>query len=516
MAELLVMTGVRAGTVFFLVKDPTIIGRAESCDAVIPDPWMSSRHARVERRGGEPWIVDLGSTNGTFVAGRRVREEPLHDGAQVMFGRTLATVRARRAPSVPPPGATAVRYLSDAERQVTGGKPAPDVGPELARRQLAALQAVGRALASTTDLEESLERIIATVAETARAERSSLLLLDERGVLVPRARFPRDAPARVSASIVGAAAQSRAGLLVLDAQQDDRFTGAQSVFVQGIRSCLCVPIWAEGRMLGMLVLDRGVVEPFVEDDLELVTVVAYQAALAIERARLIEKARTMEAQRRRLLRHFSPDVANLILSHAELEKDPLGANVCDDATMLFSDVKGFTGLTERLPPLELAELLREYFSEMTKAIFEEGGTLDKFMGDGLMAIFGVPVPHADAALRAVRCADRMHRRLAGLNRRLPEDRRLTIRIGINTGRVVAGSFGIEERLEYTVLGDAVNVASRLEGIADPGGVFVGAKTWELTRDHFRFREVGERTVKGRTEKVRVWALELDSPDDPLG
>jgi adenylate cyclase len=262
-------------------------------------------------------------------------------------------------------------------------------------------------------------------------------------------------------------------------------------------------------MLGMLVLDRGVVDPFREDDLELVTVVAYQAALAIERARLIEKARTMESQRRRLLRHFSPDVATLILSHAEMEQDPLAATVCDDVTMLFSDVKGFTGLTERLPPLELAELLREYLSQMTKAIFEEGGTLDKFMGDGVMAIFGVPVPHPDGALRAVRCAERMHRRLASLNLRLPEDRRLTIRIGINTGRVVAGSFGTAERLEYTVLGDAVNVASRLEGIADPGGVFVGAKTWELARAHFRFRDVGERAVKGRTEKVRVWALELD-------
>jgi adenylate cyclase len=145
---------------------------------------------------------------------------------------------------------------------------------------------------------------------------------------------------------------------------------------------MSVPIWAENRMLGMFVLDRGVVDPFTEDDLELVTIVAYQAALAVERARLVERARTVDAQRRKLLRHFSPDVANLILSQTEIEQDPLAVSVREEATMLFSDVRGFTGLTERLQPLQLAQLLREYLSEMTKALFEERGTLDKFMGDG--------------------------------------------------------------------------------------------------------------------------------------
>jgi adenylate cyclase len=259
-------------------------------------------------------------------------------------------------------------------------------------------------------------------------------------------------------------------------------------------------------MHGMLVLDRAVVKPFTADDLDLVTAVAYQAALAIERARLQEQARVVEQQRRRLLRHFSPDVAKLILDQTERREDPLSASVRDEATMLFSDVRGFTGLTERLPPLELAALLREYLSEMTKAIFEERGTLDKFMGDGLMAVFGVPVAHADDAVRAVRCATRMRARLAGLNGRLPEDRRLVIRIGINTGRVVAGNFGTPERLEYTVLGDAVNVAARLEALAEPGAICVGEATWERTRDQFAYRLLGERTVKGRTAPVNVYQL----------
>ncbi len=512
MAELLVVTGVSTGTVFFLTNDETVIGRGATCDAVILDPWISGRHAKVQRRGHELWLVDLDSRNGTFIDGRRIREAELKEGSQVAFGRTAGTVRAlERAPQPAQEAdrAEAICYLSDVEKMVSGGS-APG-GIESAHRQLAALQAIGRALADAAELEDCLSKILASVAEAVRAERSSLLLLDEKGVLVPRVHLPVDSPPRISASVVGAATRSRAGLLVMDAQQDERFSAAKSVFIQGIRSCLTVPIWAENRMLGMLVLDRGVVDPFTQDDLELVTVVAYQAALAVERARLLERARTTDAQRRKLLRHFSPDVANLILSQTELEQDPLAVTVREEATMLFSDVRGFTGLTERLPPLEIAQLLREYFSEMTKAIFEERGTLDKFMGDGLMAIFGVPTPQPDDALRAVRCASRMLERLAALNARLPQERRLAIRIGVNTGRVVAGNFGTTEQLEYTVLGDAVNVAARLESIAEPGAIYVGPQTFERTRAHFAFRKIGPRTVKGRVEPVLVYAVE-----GPLG
>jgi adenylate cyclase len=502
MPELLVVTGVSAGTVFFLTNDSTVIGRSEGCDVVITDPWISSRHAMIEQRGDEVWLVDLDSRNGTFLDGRRIREAPVRSDSQVAFGRTTGTIRAVVRGTPIPQRADAVRYLADVEKMVSQA----DAGADPTRRQLAALQAVGRALVDAPDFDESLARILATVAEAARAERSSLLLLDEKGVLVPRVHLPADSPPRVSASVVAEAARSHAGLLVTDAQHDERFSAAHSVFFQGIRSCLCVPIWAENRMLGMLVLDRGVVDPFTEDDLELVTVVAYQAALAVERARLQERARTVDVQRRKLLRHFSPDVANLILSQTEMEGDPLAVTVREEATMLFSDVRGFTGLTERLPALQLAQLLREYLSEMTKALFEERGTLDKFMGDGLMAIFGVPVPHPDDPVRAVRCAWRMLERLGGLNARLPTDRRLAIRIGVNTGRVVAGNFGTPERLEYTVLGDAVNVAARLESIAEPGTVCVGPTTYERTCHAFVYRELGARTVKGRTAPVQVYQL----------
>ncbi|BDG01392.1 adenylate/guanylate cyclase domain-containing protein [Anaeromyxobacter oryzae] len=513
MPDLFVSNGARAGTVFFLEHDPTIVGRAETCDAAIPDSWISSRHCRFERRGAEWWIVDLGSRNGTYLDGRRISEAPVRDGSRVCLGQTEAVIRNAaqegRARGGVPRNATAVRFLADVAREI-GGKAATAAAGS-ARRQVAVLNAIGRALVEASSLEDSLSHLLRAVASEARAERSTLLLMDETGAMVPRAHEPPGAPPRLSTTIVSAAVRARAGLLVLDAQQDERFATSQSVVFAGIRSCACVPIWAENRILGALVLDRAVVEPFTADDLELVTVAAYQAALAIERARNLERARAADLQRSKLLRHFSPAVAEAILAHEGQEDDPLGSSVREEVTVLFSDIRGFTELTERLPVPELTELLRAYFREMTRAVFAERGTLDKFIGDGLMAIFGAPVPDPEGADHAVRCACRMLERLADLNTRLSPDRRLAIRIGVNTGRVAAGTFGSPERMEYTVLGDTVNVASRLESIAEPGTVYVGPTTFERTRGSFGYCALGARALRGRASPVEVYRLEW-SPD----
>jgi adenylate cyclase len=518
-AELFVVNGRSGGTVFFLAAERSVVGRSPECEVNVADPWISSRHAIMEKRGDELWVVDLDSRNGTWVGEQRVREHRLRDGDKVSFGRTSAKVRLRLgqtpAPQAPQ-GGTIMRAIASlpgapaAAGPGAGAQPAAATSP--GHRQVEVLHAIAKALADARGLEDGLPRILAALAASVRAERASLLMMNEKGEMEPRTHVPPGTPPRHSATIIDAAIRARAGIVTVDAQTDSRFQRSGSIFFENIRSCLCVPIWAEHRMLGALVFDRRIVDPFGADDLELVSVAAYQVALAIERERFLEHSRVAETQRRKLLRHFSPDVAALILAHEEQAEDPLAVQVRDDVTLLFSDVRGFTRMTEHLPALEVAALLREYFHEMTLAVFEQGGTLDKFIGDGLMAIFGAPVPQPDGALRAVRCAHRMMERLAALNARLPPDRQIAIRVGVNSGRVVAGNFGSPERLEYTVLGDTVNVASRLESIADPGTVWVGKHTWEQTRDAFRYEEKGPRQVKGRDAPVE--AYELLGPAEP--
>jgi adenylate cyclase len=528
MGELFVVNGVRAGTLFPLNNLPVVVGRVPECAIHLADPWVSSNHARIEMRGKDLWLVDLQSTNGTFLGEGRIRELKINPGTRVRFGQTEVEFREKVAP--PPetkdvlrqPG-TVIRSLDElmaeaiglknqagGSRRTLGGAMAKPDPVQLAKRQVAVLHELGRALIEAADLSRSLAAILTTAQEAVNAERSCLLLMDEAGGLQPMAYAPSGTPPRLSNTVVNAAIKTavaeRAGILILDAQSDERFSAARSIMAEGIRSCMCVPIWGDNRILGMMVMDRGFAVPFTPDDLELVTVVGYQAALAIDRMRFLEQARQSEEARKKLLRHFSPDVANMILSKEQLQQDPLEVRLEDEVTVLFSDVKGFTGMTERLPPLELGALLKDYFREMTDALFAQGGTLDKFIGDGLMAVFGAPVAQPDGALRAVTCAWDMLQRLKVLNERFPEDRRITIRIGVNTGHVLAGNFGSPERLEFTVLGDTVNTASRLESIAEAGSVFVGKLTAERCAGSFAFTALGQKMVKGKSKPVEVFQL----------
>jgi adenylate cyclase len=518
-AELFVVNGICGGTVFFLPDVPTVLGRSSECQVQIADPWISSMHAMFERRGPQLWLVDLESRNGTWVNEHKVREAPLAPGYRLRFGKTEVELREGLTPRPLAPllsqHGTVVRYLADLQaesRAVRDPEPRRDTDPSsrritghapASRRQVAIVNDIGRALVDAPDLDAGLSRILHIVATAVRAERSTLLLTDESGNMVPRATEPPGSPPRVSETVIAAAARGRAGLLTVDAQKDLRFAGSRSVIAQGIRSCLCVPVWADNRILGMLVLDRGFVDPFTADDLELTTVVGYQAALAVERARYLARASQGDEHRRELLRQLSPDQVADVIAEEQGEHDPLEPRVRDDVSVLFADVQGFAGLVERLPPPDLAALLGDFFRAMEEAVFAEQGTLDRFVGDRVVAFFGAPLPLLDGAVRAVRCAWRMLARVEEMNLALPADRRFAIRVGVNTGRVVAGSFGSPDRREITVLGDPVDVAARLESMAAPGTIYVGRTTAEQAASAFAFQELGRRVLRGRSAPVDV-------------
>ena len=530
MSELFVVNGICGGTVFFLPDVPTVLGRSAECQVQIADPWISSMHAMFEKRGNELWLVDLESRNGTWVNEHKVREAPLAPGYRLRFGKTEVELREGLTPRPLQPllaeSGTIVRYLADMqaesrEVQQPDNPSRRDTDPSSrritgrgqgARRQVAIMNDIGRALVDAPDLDAALARILHAVATAVRAERSTLLLMDESGHMQPRATEPAGSPPRISETVVTAAAKGRAGLLTIDAQQDLRFTGSQSVIAQGIRSCLCVPVWADNRILGMLVMDRGFVDPFTADDLELTTMVGYQSALAIERARFLAGIAQEEEQRRRLGRHFSPDVATLVMAQEQGGKSPLEPKARDDVTVLVADVQGISGLLERLQPPEVAALLGDFYRSMSEAVFEQQGTLDKFVGDAVMAVFGAPIPMADGATRALRCAFSMLERVEQANRRLPADRRFGIRVGVNTGSVVAGNFGTADRTEYTVLGETVSTAARLEAMAAPGTIYVGRETARQAATAFTFLDLGRRVPRGVAPPVDV--LQATGPIAP--
>jgi len=201
-------------------------------------------------------------------------------------------------------------------------------------------------------------------------------------------------------------------------------------------------------------------------------------------------------------RYVSQDVA------AEIVSDPdrhfkLGGEK-REVTVLFGDLRGFTPLAESLAPEDAVEILNVYLTHVVDAVFEFGGTLDKFRGDGIMAVFGAPVAHDDDPARAIRCALAMQERLKGVMFPKCPDLRLHMGIGINTGVVIAGNIGSERRMDYTVIGDEVNVAQRFESNAGPGQILITGSTYERVKEAVQVRELGSLRVKGKNEGVMAF------------
>jgi adenylate cyclase len=225
---------------------------------------------------------------------------------------------------------------------------------------------------------------------------------------------------------------------------------------------------------------------------------AYRAALAKRERHLIKRA----------FQHYvAPAIVERMLSDPSQLK--LGGEQYD-VTVLFSDLEGSTTLGERLTPAELGVHLGKYFQEMLDVLLPQHGTLDKLIGDSIMMYFGCPLPDPEHAVRACRGALATQRRMAALNEEwgrsgLP---RLRTRIGINSGLVVAGNMGTATIFNYTIIGDSVNLASRLEGVNKEYGttIIMGEDTWRRTNGTFEGRELDWIRVKGRTARVAIYEL----------
>jgi adenylate cyclase len=186
-----------------------------------------------------------------------------------------------------------------------------------------------------------------------------------------------------------------------------------------------------------------------------------------------------------------------------------------EVSVLFADIVGFTTMSEKLSPNLVALMLNDYLSRMTDVIFKYEGTLDKFIGDAIMAVFGAPLDMPDHAERAIRTALEMQERLAEWNAERKEGPHLRIRIGINSGKAVAGEIGSMNKREYTVLGDTVNTASRLEsGVAKPGMVVIGENTFKMVQGLFDCRSLGTFSLKGKALEVLVYQVAGSADPEP--
>ena len=365
-------------------------------------------------------------------------------------------------------------------------------------------------------VEDVLHQVMDIVFEHMPADRGFLMLNDESpdGRLVPmvvRYRSPGGSEGRITVSktIADRVVHDRVSILTSDAMVDPRFGAGDSIRFHGIRSAMCAPLWNKDEVIGIIHVDSPMLTNcFTVNDLDLLTALANYAAVAIERARLNQKILAEERKRERLGRFLSPQVTNRILAAADTHGGgELGAPEVREVTVLFADIVGFTTMSEKMSPSAVSLLLNDYLSRMTEVIFRHEGMLDKYIGDAIMAVFGAPLDMPDHAQRAIRTALEMQERLAEWNAERPEGPELRIRIGINSGKAVAGEIGSINKKEYTVLGDTVNTASRLESsVARPGTVVIGPNTREAAGALFECRSLGAFTLKGKEREVQAYEV----------
>jgi adenylate cyclase len=279
--------------------------------------------------------------------------------------------------------------------------------------------------------------------------------------------------------------------------------------LQSVRSAMCIPLMASAeRVLGILYVDNlTATNSFNDEDLQFLIAFGGIAAIGIKNSRFAEQIQREAMVRSNFERYFAPNVAAEIAQQQQAVK--LGGDK-RPVTVLFSDIRGFTTMSETMSPDAIAGLLSDYFTEMVDIIFSHGGTLDKFIGDAIMALWGAPIPHEDDADRAVSAAMGMQRSLTALNEKWKSEGRPTIGvgIGINYGEAFAGNIGSHLRLEYTVIGDAVNVASRLCSNANGGEILISDPLYQVLKRKPDVEAMEPLSVKNRAQPVKVWKVKL--------
>jgi adenylate cyclase len=366
---------------------------------------------------------------------------------------------------------------------------------------------LSREIALERDLPTLLNKILLTIFRFVRADRGVIFLMNPQGELVPGASQRRDgtdSPIPVSSTIMNHVIKERATVLTHDAAMDFAASKGKSMILNRISSAIVAPLLHNNEILGVLWLDSETLAQFQPKDMEIVTAIASQAAMFIEINILGKKVEIEIVNRERFTRLLSPNIAQRVLS-GELEVKK-GGQLVGECTVFNSDIRGFTPLSEGSRPEVLVDLLNDYFEQMVEILFKYEGTLDKFMGDGIMALWGAPVMHPDDALRSVMCALEQMEALGKFNRlRIEANQQpLAIGIGIHTGPLVAGYIGSSKALSYTVIGDTANTSARLCGVASSGQVLVSEATLSKLSGKFVYEELPPAHLKGKEKPFRVF------------
>jgi adenylate cyclase len=542
------------------------VGRAKENDIVLNDRRASRKHAQLGSDATGVRIIDgyvengelIRSVNHVFVNGSPVFEKHLTSGDVVVIGESRLEYYEEIPTDQPDASeleativapSTGPIVVEDPETVDYDDKPLGHTQVEISANEiigrnshlsietavasaeeikdlrrkakiLELLYEMSKSLGTVFDLKEIFERATDLIFRGTPADRVVALLADERndGVILPNNLVPVGVKTRneklahltenltVSRTITQKVMREKVAVLSQDAKTDAEFSGADSIVSQGVRSTICAPLLTASNVHGVLYADR--LDPFAAfspDHLELIGAVAAQTAVTVETVKAHKRLAREEVARANYSRFMPEYVVKQLLDNPNSFRLG-GAN--QTITVLFADIRGFTALSEHEKPEKVVSLLNRYFSAMSDIIFDHGGTLDKYIGDGLMALFGAPSASPADAMNAVKAAVAMQKRLQPLNVELAVDgfAEVFMGIGLHTGEATIGYIGTEKRSEYTAIGDTVNLASRLESNAAGGQILMSEATATASGNLIPVNPREPLTVKNRVQPVNVFEV----------
>ncbi|MGB9720483.1 MAG: adenylate/guanylate cyclase domain-containing protein [bacterium] len=547
MATFLIHKSSEETQIIRLEKEFFTLGRLQDNDIILDDIFVSRHHAEVIKKGSYYIIKDHKSRYGTYVNGERITEKKLNYGDEIQLGNIIITFVDEQKLNQIPERKTVTRkfgetfdldkkidvlknLLGKGEKKEKILKAIDELQDEIksyhqtlieaekSREIAATLCEVGKVINFVFDLNVLLNLLMDLALRIVQARRGFIMLYDNEAKKL-RIKVARNMGGAIDLQKTSGVSQTiayesyKTGTLITtdDATRDERFKTQESVITYAIGSVICAPLISkEKTILGVIYLDNPVgANRFSADDNQFIVSFASQSAIAIENAQLYEKVKKEEKITERLQRFFSPEVVKKIVAEEKAIKP--GGEHCI-VTTLFCDIRGYTSLTEKIDTIVAVEILNDFLSSMTEEVFLYEGTLDKYIGDCVMAIFGAPVAHTDDPLRAIKCALGMKKRVQELKKqwqeklKIPEVKSFDIGIGINTGEVIAGNIGNEKRMEYTVVSTAVNIASRLEDIAEPGQILISKNTYNAVRNYVNVKKLPPVRLKNISQMIEVYEV----------
>jgi len=510
-----------------------IIGRASDNDISIAETSISSKHLFVSNFDDVIEIMDLNSSNGTILNSNRIKalkitklkrgdklflgnlqiyydykeeskltSKTTHDSIN-KFMRGDVTIFAKFDP----------KTFDETKKEINKINTTTDFEEvKQDNKKLAFLYSFGQKIGNTLSINDLFNYILKEIFAIFTNADRALVFLNINNTMKPEI-FWEDGKeqlvknATYSKTIVSMATQERHAFIASDLINGADIETSQSIVLLNLQCTMIVPFIVENNLYGLLQLDsRKNINAFTKDDLKMLSGICNQVAVNIRNKLLIAEMHKQTQIKNSLERYLGPKMVNHLIEN-KINLKQYGEERL--VSVVFSDIRGFTPLSEKLEASEIIEILTIYFSAMTKIIFKYDGFIDKFIGDAIFCIFGIPLYQENHADLAVQTALEMQKELVKMNEEIfmkKLNTSINIGIGINTGKVVYGNVASMERPEVTIIGDTVNISERLCSLAKPEQILISNESIKYLKKDYSKEKIGLLALKGKKEKVLVYSL----------